>query len=106
MHWLHFLFAKEAKESADVDEVNEARIEFLVSIDVPEWIKPMTVVQMSVAAHHLAVNGFCVLLKLLWKSGGLAEPLASGKLRKWCIEVSWSRCNWRTVSRSGSRVGC
>jgi len=68
LHRLHFLLAKEAKESTDVDEVNKARIEFLVSIDVPEWIKPMTMVEMRVAAHHLAVNGLCVLLKLLRKS--------------------------------------
>lgn len=109
-HGLQFLFAEETEESTDVDKVDEAGVQLLVGVYVPEWIKPVAVVEMCIATHHLAVDRLRILLKLLRESGSLAQPLPSSELCKRCIKVRWSRGDWSAVSgrwriRRRSRAG-
>lgn len=53
--WFHFLVPKESEQSAYVDKVDKAGIELLVGAQVPV-LHPVAVVDVGVAAHHLAVN--------------------------------------------------
>lgn len=69
---------------------------------MPEWIQPVSVIEMRIATHHLAVDGLCVLLELLRESRRSAQPFSSSKLRKWGIQVRWSSRNWCGIARCGS----
>lgn len=79
MHGLHFLVANQGKQLSDVDKVDEACVEFLIGIDVPEGREPVAMVEVSVATHHLAIDTTNVCLKVFRKSGAFAEPVLSGE---------------------------
>lgn len=56
LHRLDLLISNEIEQLADVDKMNEACVELLVCADVPEWIKPVTMVDVCVASHHLTID--------------------------------------------------
>jgi len=59
--------------------VDEARVELLVGAQMPEF-QPVSVVDVSVAAHHLAVDVADVAVEVLWEARGLAEPVIAAVL--------------------------
>lgn len=81
-HGLQLLVANEAEQAADVDKVDEARVELLVGTQVPE-LEPVAVVDVGVAAQHLAVDVADVAAEVGWEVAGLAEPV--------CIAVCSNR---------------
>lgn len=52
---LQLLVAEQTEQAADVDKVDEAGVELLVGAQVPE-LHPVAVVDVGVAAQHLAVD--------------------------------------------------
>lgn len=85
-HGLDFLVADEAVQATDVDEVDEARVELLVRVDVPEGLQPVAVVDVRVAPHHLPVDALDVALERLREARRLAEPLAACELGERGVE--------------------
>jgi hypothetical protein len=85
LHRLDFLVANEVEQATDIDEVDEARVELLVGVDVPEGLQPVAVVDVGVAAHHLAVDALDIRLECLGETGRLAEPVTASELF-WCSE--------------------
>ena len=73
-HGLQILLIQHAEQAARVDEVDEARIELLVGAQMPE-LKPVRVVDVRVAPHHLAVDVPDVGAEGGGESGGFAEPV-------------------------------
>lgn len=63
-----------------MDEVDEARVQLLVRVDVPEGLEPVAVVDVRVDSHHLAVDALDVAFEGLGEAGGLTEPVATGEL--------------------------
>lgn len=55
--------------------MNEAHVQDIVLVNVPKGVKPMSVVQMGVAAEHLLHDTLAVLVKGLWEATGLADPI-------------------------------
>lgn len=72
LHWLHLLVADQVEQPANVHEVNEARVELLVGVEVPEGVEPVPVVEVGIASHHLAVDTTNVRFKTLGKARSLA----------------------------------
>jgi hypothetical protein len=85
LHRLDLLVANEVEQATDIDEVDEARVELLVGVDVPEGLQPVAVVDVGVAAHHLAVDALDIRLECLGEAGRLAEPVTASELF-WCGE--------------------
>lgn len=85
---------------AHVDEVDEASIELLVGVQIPEGVKPVAVVQVGVAAHHLPVDGPDVVLEVPRETCTLAAPFVTGELRKRSIDTS--RASRNGAVRAGS----
>ena len=57
------------------NEVHKARVQLQVSVDVPEWVVPVTVVQMSVAAEHLLDDALDIRVVVCWEAARLADPV-------------------------------
>ena len=54
-HRLQILLHKQTEETADIDEMDEARVQLLIRAQMPE-LQPVSVVDVRVGAHHLAVD--------------------------------------------------
>jgi len=91
LHWLHLLLSDQVEQPTHVDEVDEARVKLLVGVDVPERIQPVTVINVSIAAHHLSVYALNVRLEVLRETRGLSEPVAPGQSGERCVEISRTR---------------
>ena len=65
---LHILLRQEVIVHGNRDEVDEAAVQFQVSIDVPEWVVPVIVVQVSIASEHLLDNALDILVVVLWEA--------------------------------------
>jgi hypothetical protein len=63
LHGLDLFVGDEIEQFAHVDEVNEARVQFLVRTCVPEGVQPVAVIYVGVAAHHLAIDAFDITLE-------------------------------------------
>lgn len=107
MHGLDLLVSDQTKQLANVDEMDEAGVELLVGVHVPERVQPMAMVDVGVAAHHLAVDRLDVGFKGLRETGGLSEPLPAGELGERSVDVGRRKglrgAHW---SQGTSRVGC
>jgi len=55
--------------------MQETSIKFFVGVCMPEWVKPVPMIDMSVAAHHLSVDALDIGLKRLWEARGLTKPV-------------------------------
>ena len=58
----HIFLREQVVVHGDSDEVHEAAIQLQVSIDVPEGVVPVAVIEMGVASEHLLDDRFHVLL--------------------------------------------
>ena len=65
---LHILLRQEVIVHGNRDEVDEAAVQFQVSIDVPEWVVPVIVVQVSIASEHLLDDALDILVVVLWEA--------------------------------------
>ena len=101
LQWLHILSAQQIIVHGDSDEVHETAVQLQVPIDVPEWILPVTVVQVRIAAEHLLDDASDVGVEVGGEAGGFADPviLFAGKLGKWSRERGG-----RSRNRRSSRV--
>lgn len=86
LHGLDLLVGDQIEQLTDVDEVDEARVQLLVSTHMPEGIQPVAVVNVGIAAHHLAVDALDIALERIGKSGGLAKPFAARELLERGVE--------------------
>ena len=72
---LHVLLGEQIVVHCDSDEVHETAVQLEVSIDVPEGMVPMAVVQVSIAAEHLLDDGFDILVVIRREARSLADPV-------------------------------
>ena len=83
--------------------MNEATVEFQVSVDMPERIVPVTMVEMGIASEHLLDDGLDVLLEVEGKSRGFANPLIW--VARKCVHRLIEVCGWcRDRCSRGGRV--
>lgn len=75
LHRLHLLVSNQFVVLGDSDEVDEAHIQHLMAVDVPEGVKPVSMVQMRVAAEHLLHDTLAVLVEGLGEAAGLSNPV-------------------------------
>ena len=68
LHRLHFLVGDELVVLCNGHEMNEAHVENIVLVDVPEWVEPVGMIQMRVATEHLLHDTLTILIE------GLREP--------------------------------
>jgi hypothetical protein len=108
LHGLNLLVAEQVEQLAHVDEVDKARVELLVRIDVPEGLEPMAVVNVRIAPHHLAINTLDVALERLGKARGLAEPVTARQLGQRSVDAGWAEgLGGSAAAGKGARgVGC
>lgn len=59
--------------------MNEAAIQLEVSVDVPERVVPVAVVEMGIAAEHLLDDALAVLVEVLREAARSADPVTAGK---------------------------
>lgn len=86
LHGLNLLVANQAKQAPNIDEMDEACVELLVRAHVPEWLQPVSVVDMCVASHHLPVDRLDVPFEGFGEARRFAEPFATRELGQRCIE--------------------
>lgn len=55
--------------------MDEAHVEHLVLVDVPEGVLPVAVVEMGVAAEHLLHDALAVLVEGRREAARLADPV-------------------------------
>jgi hypothetical protein len=91
LHRLNLLVTKQIEQLAHVDEVDKARVELLVRIHIPEGLEPMAMVNVCVAAHHLAIDTLDVALERLGETRRLAEPVAACELGQWGVAAAWAQ---------------
>lgn len=77
LHRLHFLVGYQLVVFRHGDEVDEAHVQDVVLVDVPERVQPVCMVEMSIAAEHLLHNALAILVKRLREAAGLADPFLS-----------------------------
>ena len=75
---LHIFLRQEIVVHRNSDKVNETTVQFQMTVDVPERIIPVIVVEVSVATEHLFDDGFEVLVIVLGKAGCFANPIIVG----------------------------
>jgi hypothetical protein len=75
LQWLHILSAEQVVVHCDGDKMYEAAIELQVPIDVPEWVLPMTVVEVRIATKHLLDDASDVRVEIGGEAGGFADPV-------------------------------
>jgi len=73
---LHILLRQQVVVHRNSDEMYKATVQLEVSIDVPERVVPVVVVEMSIASEHLLDYALDVLMVMLWEAGRLANPVA------------------------------
>lgn len=105
LHGLDIFVANEVEELADIDEVDEACIELLVGTGVPERVKPVAVVDVRVAPHHLSVDALDIALEILGEAGRLSQPVLTRKLVQRGVKTSWAQ-GLRVVGRGGHGARC
>lgn len=96
LQWFHVLLWQEVIVHGDRDEVDKTAVQFEVAVNVPEWIVPVTVVQVSIASEHLLDDALDVLVIVLRKSRRLADPLVliTCQSGQGLVEIGGARCNW------------
>jgi len=99
LHRFHVLLPDEVEEFADVDEMDETSVQLLVGIEIPERVHPMSMIQVSVAAHHLPIDASNVLLKVLWEPGSLPQPFLARQTRLGKVKVRGASGNGRAGTR-------
>lgn len=72
---LHVLSAQQIIVHGNSDKVHETTVQLQVSVDVPERVLPMTVVQVGVAAEHLLDDASDIGVEVGWETGGFADPI-------------------------------
>jgi len=72
-HGLQLPVTDQTEQTPDVDKVDEARVQLFVSAQVPK-LHPVRVVDVGVAAQHLAVDVSDVGAKVGREVAGFAEP--------------------------------
>lgn len=77
LHRLHLLVSDQFVVFGDSDEVDEAHIQHLMAVDVPERIEPVSMIQVRVAAKHLLHDTLAVLVEGLREAAGLSNPVVS-----------------------------
>lgn len=73
---LHILATQQIIVHGDGDKVHKTAVEFQVTVDVPERILPVPVVQVRVAAEHLLDDAFDISGEVGREARGLASPVA------------------------------
>lgn len=72
---LHVLLRQKIVVHRNRNEVDEAAVQLEVSIDMPKWMVPVTMIQVSITAEHLLDDGFHVLVVIWWEARCLADPV-------------------------------
>lgn len=92
LQWLHILFWQEIVVHRNCDKMHEAAVELQMPVDVPEWMVPMAVVQVSVAAEHLLDDRFDVLVVIGREARSFANPIvvSARESAHRLIEVGWT----------------
>lgn len=75
LHWLQLLVRDKLVVFGHGHEMDEAHVQNFMLVDVPEWIHPVGVVQMSIAAEHLFHDALAVLVECWWETTRLADPV-------------------------------
>lgn len=81
LHWLHLLIRDKPVILGDGNEVDEAHVEDVMLVDVPERVEPMGMVEVGVATEHLLHNTLAVLVESLGEATRLANPLTRRRIR-------------------------
>lgn len=91
LHGFHFLIRNELVVFGNGNEMDEAHVEDVMLVDVPEGVEPMSMVEMRVATEHLLHDALAVLVESLVETTGLANPFLG---RAVCVGIRRSRrCN-------------
>ena len=100
---LHVLLGKQVVVHSHSHKVNKAAVEFEVSVDMPEWVVPVAVVQVGVASEHLLDDALHILVEILGEIGWLADPVlgATSKSVHRGVQIGRWGTNW-CLSRAGS----
>lgn len=86
LHRLHLLVGDQLVVLGNSHEVHEAHVQDVVLVDVPEWVQPVSMVQVCIAAEHLLHDTLAVLVESLREATRLANPLVSGSV---AVRASW-----------------
>lgn len=100
LHRLHFLVGHQLVVFGNGDEVHETHVQHFVAVDMPERIKPVSMVQVSVATEHLLHNPLTILVEGRRKPAGFANPILTSKGSQGCIQVGGT-CRDRCSCRGG-----
>lgn len=108
LQWLHILAAQQIIVHGDGDKMHETAIQLKMPIDVPEWVLPVSVVQVRIAAEHLLDDASDVGVEVGGKARGFANPVVvlAGELGKRSRKRGRRGCNRRSsgVHGRGGRV--
>ena len=85
--------------------MDEAGVELGVAADVPERVDPVAVVQVGVAAEHLAHDVLAVGVEVLRESAGLADPVIAGELGEGRVEGGGARGDGGGGAGGGQAAG-
>lgn len=88
LHRLHLLIRNQFVVFGDGDKVDEAHVEDVMLVDVPEWVKPMRMVEVGIATEHLLHNALAILVECLGETTRLADPFLRLGV---CAGVGWSK---------------
>lgn len=97
-HGFHLTITQDVECPADIDEVNEASVEVVGRIQIPEWLKPVAMIDVGVAAHHLTVDALDVGLEVLREATRLSKPILASESGKWCVETCGTSRNRRACT--------
>ena len=90
---LHVLPRQQIIVHRDRDEMHKTRVQFQVSIDVPERVVPVVMIQVCVAAEHLLDDGFDIGVVVGREAGTTAEVLGgrvgAGEGGEGVVEGGW-----------------
>lgn len=104
LHRLHLLVSDQFVVFGDSNEVDEAHIQHLMAVDVPERIEPVSMIQVRVAAKHLLHDTLAVLIESLRETARLANPILTGVIgRGRRIDIIERKGNGHAVHRSGRK---
>lgn len=78
LKWLHIFLGQQIVIHGHSHEVNEAAVELKVPIDMPEWVVPVAVVEMSIASEHLLDDALDILMEIGRKARRFADPFLVG----------------------------
>lgn len=75
LHGLHLFVRNQAVVLGNGNKVDEAHVEDVMLVDVPERIEPMGVIEMSVATEHLLHDTLAILVESLREATGFSNPV-------------------------------